>query len=54
MLIRIYYCKDGVYDVYDETSCRWLFSCLSADNVFSRLAKYGQIQIEFIDKYVQM
>lgn len=48
--LKIIHCKDGVYDVYDKTSDKWLFSHSSADNVFSRLVKYGPIQVEFIDE----
>ncbi len=51
MMLRIIHCKDDMYDVYDKTSDKWLFSYLSADNVFSQLAKYGPIQIEFVDEY---
>lgn len=50
MILRIVHSKDGVYDVYDKISDKWLFSHSSADNVFSRLAKYGPIQVEFIDE----
>ena len=48
--LRIIHCKDGVYDVYDRTSKEWLFSYLSADNVFSQLAKYRLINVEFVDE----
>lgn len=50
MILRIIHCKDGVYDVYDKISEQWLFSHVNADNVFSRLVRYGLIQIEFIDE----
>lgn len=49
-VLRIIHCKDGVYDVYDKTSDKWLFSRANADNVLAQLAKYGSIQIEFIDE----
>lgn len=50
MILRILHCKDGVYDVYDKTSDKWLFSRANADNVLSQLAKYGPIQVEFNDE----
>ena len=50
MILRIVHSKDGVYDVYDRTSGKWLFSKMSADNVLLQLAKYGLIQVEFIDE----
>ena len=49
--LRIIHCKDGVYDVYDKTSDKWLFSRANADNVLAQLAKYGSIQIEFIEEW---
>lgn len=49
--IKIIRREDGVYDVYNKTSDKWLFSYLNADNVFFRLVEYGPIQIEFIDEY---
>ena len=52
--IKIIRREDGVYDVYDKTSDKWLFSYSNADNVFSRLVEYGLIQIEFIDEYERM
>ena len=53
-MLRIIHRKDGMYDVYDKTSDKWLFSYLSADNVFSQLAKYGQsVQIKFVDEFIQ-
>ena len=50
MELRIIHCKDGMYDVYDKTYGKWLFSRMSADTVFSQLSKYGLVQIEFIDE----
>lgn len=50
MILRIVHCRDDMYDVYDRTSGKWLFSRTSADNVFSQLAKYGLVQIEFTDE----
>lgn len=48
--LRIIRCKDGVYNVYDKISDKWLFSRANADNVLSQLAKYGPIQVEFNDE----
>ena len=50
MILRIIHSKDGIYDVYDKISDKWLFSRANADNVLLQLARYGSIQIEFIDK----
>lgn len=50
MILRIIHSKDGIYDVYDKISAKWLFSRANADNVLLQLARYGSIQIEFIDK----
>lgn len=50
MILRIVHSKDGVYDVYDRTSGKWLFSKMSADNILLQLAKYGPIQVELIDE----
>lgn len=50
MILRIVHSKDGVYDVYDKISEQWLFSHVNADNVLLQLAKYGLIQVEFIDE----
>lgn len=50
MILQVIYSKDGVYDVYDKISDKWLFSHVNADNVLLQLAKYGLIQVEFIDE----
>ena len=50
MILRIIHSKDGIYDVYDKISDKWLFSRANADNVLLQLARYGSIQIEFIDE----
>lgn len=39
-----------MYDVYNGTFGQWLFSYSSADNVFSKLANYGPMQIEFVNE----
>ncbi len=52
MGIRIILRKDGVYDVYDRASGKWMFSTGSADNVFSRLSKMSCIQIDFVDETI--
>ena len=33
MILRIIHSKDGIYDVYDKISAKWLFSRANADNV---------------------
>lgn len=48
--LRIIHCRDGVHDVCDKISDKWLFSRANADNVLSQLAKYGLIQVEFNDE----
>ena len=50
LMLRIIHRKDGMYDVYNGIFGQWLFSYGSADNVFSKLANYGPIQIEFVDE----
>ena len=50
MILRIIHSKDGIYDVYDKKSAKWLFSRANADNVLLQLARYDSIQIEFIDE----
>lgn len=50
MILRIIHSKDGIYDVYDKISDKWLFSRANADNVLLQLARYDSIQIEFIDE----
>lgn len=50
MDIRIIHYKDGVYDVYDRTRDKWLFSSNSADNVFAWLSEKKNVCIEFIDE----
>lgn len=51
-LCRIILRKDGVYDIYDRVSGKWMFSTASAENVFSRLSKMPCIQIDFIDESI--
>lgn len=50
MDIRIIHYKDGVYDVYDRTRDKWLFSANSADNVFAWLSEKKYVCIEFLDE----
>lgn len=50
LMLRIVRRRDGMYDVYNGIFGQWLFSYGSADNVFAQLAKYGPMQIEFIDE----
>lgn len=51
--IKIIHREDSIYDVYDKVSGEWLFSRLSADNIFKELAKLDSIEIEFIDEEYQ-
>ena len=50
LMLRIIHRRDGVYDVYNGMFGQWLYSYESADNVFSKLADYGPMQIEFVDE----
>lgn len=50
LMLRIIHRRDGMYDVYNGIFGQWLFSYGSADNVFSKLANYGPMQIEFVDE----
>lgn len=49
-ILSIIHRRDGMYDVYNGMLGQWLFSYSSADNVFSKLANYGPMQIEFVDE----
>ena len=50
MAIRIIHRKDGMYDVYERSTGKWLFSRYSADNVFSWLAEIKYVWIDFVDE----
>ena len=52
MVIRIIHRKDGIYEIYDRTNRKWLFSRTSADNVFSWLSWQDFVLIDFIDEEV--
>lgn len=52
MKIKIVLCKDGVYDIYDEMSGKWIFSASAPDNVFARLSQMPCVQINFVDKTI--
>ena len=50
MNVRIIHRKDGVYDIYDRVTGKWIMSRHSADNVFSWLSCEPHITIDFIDE----
>lgn len=50
MTLRIIHSKDGMYDIYDKESGKWLFSRMCSDNVFEKLAKYDTVKVEFVDE----
>lgn len=50
MTIRIIHRKNGMYDVYDKEYNQWLFSRVHPDSVFDKLAKYGAVNVEFVDE----
>lgn len=49
MSVRIIHRKNGMYDVYDRASGRWLLSRHSADNIFSWLSHQPCVRIDFVD-----
>lgn len=48
--IRIIHRKNGMYDVYDVASGKWIMSRNSADNIFAWLSKQRAVNIDFIDE----
>lgn len=50
LAIRIIHRKDGMYDVYDRATGRWLASYLSPDNVFEWLSMKKLVYIDFVDE----
>lgn len=50
MNIRIIHRKDGVYDIYDRVTGKWIMSRNSADNVFSWLSCKPHVTIDFVDE----
>lgn len=53
MVIKIIYRKDRIYDVYDKSTGKWLFSRGAANNVFSELSKMRpSVVIEFEDESI--
>ena len=50
LMLRIIHRRDGMYDVYNGMFGQWLCSFESADKMFSKLANYGPMQIEFVDE----
>lgn len=52
METRIILRRDGVYDVYEQASGKWMFSTSSADNVFARLSKMKGIISDFTDETI--
>lgn len=50
MNIRIIHRQDGVYDVYERATGKWIMSRNSADNVFSWLNCKPHVTIDFVDE----
>lgn len=51
--IKIFKKKDMVYDVWDQTENKWLFSDVAPDNVFSRLSTLDfPFTIIFVDETI--
>ena len=50
MNIRIIHRQDGVYDIYDRVTGKWIMSRRSPDNVFSWLSCEPHVTIDFVDE----
>lgn len=50
MAVRIIKRTSGIYDVYNCSSGKWIFSRTHPDNVFLELSKLRYIIREFIDE----
>jgi hypothetical protein len=52
MIIRIIKRKSGIYDCFDEETCKWLFTRNSPDNVINEITKYSPCKIQFRDETI--
>lgn len=50
MNVRIIHRENGMYDVYDRATGKWLFSRNSADNILSWLSGKVIVTIDFVDE----
>lgn len=50
MHVRIIHREDGMYDVYDRATEKWLVSFTSPENIFSWLSGKPCITIDFVDE----
>ena len=50
MNVRIIHRENGMYDVYDRATGKWLFSRNSPDNIFTWLSCKSYVTIDFVDE----
>lgn len=47
--VKIIY-SNKIYDVFDATTNKWLFSCTSPGNLLDKLSKMGFVKINYREK----
>lgn len=50
MTVRIIHRRDGMYDVYDRSTGKWIISRRSPDNILSWLSEKTIVNIDFVDE----
>ena len=50
MTVRIIHRRDGMYDVYDRATGKWIISRHSPDNILSWLSEKTIVNIDFVDE----
>ena len=50
MAVRIIHRRDGMYDVYDRATGKWIISYHSPDNILSWLSEKTIVNIDFVDE----
>lgn len=50
MTVRIIHRRDGMYDVYDRATGKWIISRRSPDNILSWLSEKTIVNIDFVDE----
>lgn len=50
MTVRIIHRRDGMYDVYDRATGKWIISRRSSDNILSWLSEKTIVNIDFVDE----
>ena len=47
--VKIIY-SNKIYDVFDATTNKWLFSCISPGSLLDKLSKMGFVKINYKEK----